>query len=645
VRRLVVLHLLLIVCFGSSVFAQMSERERLRWLRSKPRITAIEVTGTVRITPEDTARFTAEEVRSRLYAKTYSLWRRIKGDRRIYVQRETLGRDTLELAYLYLTNGFLGLQVDHSFERLDDGTAKVVVDVHEGRPFTYDSVVVSGEYPGVFGFEFRKKVRDFKPGKPINIVDLKDLEFVMKEFLANRGYPYTRIGFTIDTLAHTDRATVRFRADAGEKVHFGPVSIRGVEDYPVSVARRELTIDSGEVYSRREILRSRQRLFESGYFTTVQLNRATDIGDSLNPRFALSVRERKTHYVSAELGAVGQSNLRDLAWQTSAGFGKRDLLGSRRGQFEVSYYFSLLGADSRILENKYSLKFTEPWLVGFRVPLTLGFEWEPTLRDPDFDFKRTAWAASAELLFRYGREVRLTLGGEYESLKLSDFPEDQSINGLSDQTSGRRKLYTELRVDSRDNQFVPTRGQNTQVFVEYFGGFMGGDDDFWRVQSSWATYQIVWPGWVGAVRVKAGFAKPFGDSDSLLTDDLLLTGGASSVRSFRENRLGPLDDEGDPIGARYMYMGNIEFRWKTLQIFKPVPILKTFPLWQSLFIDIGNAARREEDIRLNRIAIAYGTGIQLISPAGPIRLDWAARIPTKAYDYDSRWHFTILYPF
>jgi outer membrane protein assembly factor BamA len=73
--------------------------------------------------------------------------------------------------------------------------------------------------------------------------------------------------------------------------------------------------------------------------------------------------------------------------------------------------------------------------------------------------------------------------------------------------------------------------------------------------------------------------------------------------------------------------------------------LKTFPLWQSVFVDVGGAFDEVEDIKPASLAVAYGTGVQIVSPAGPIRLDYARRLETDNYDFNERWHFTILYAF
>ncbi|HPI32680.1 MAG TPA: BamA/TamA family outer membrane protein, partial [candidate division Zixibacteria bacterium] len=74
-------------------------------------------------------------------------------------------------------------------------------------------------------------------------------------------------------------------------------------------------------------------------------------------------------------------------------------------------------------------------------------------------------------------------------------------------------------------------------------------------------------------------------------------------------------------------------------------LLENMPLWQTVFIDIGNGFTRVSEFSFSRLAYSYGTGVQIISPAGPIRLDYARRIETDDIPFDDRWHFTILFAF
>ncbi|MEW5995260.1 MAG: outer membrane protein assembly factor, partial [Candidatus Zixiibacteriota bacterium] len=283
--------------------------------------------------------------------------------------------------------------------------------------------------------------------------------------------------------------------------------------------------------------------------------------------------------------------------------------------------------------------------------LSLTAGWEPRLKDPVQNFRIETWSIALSTHKNFGPEIRTTLGTEYEGVNIFDIPKDriQLTREIEDKITVRRKLYGSFRRDSRDDPFIPRRGSVTDLSVEYFGGFLGGEVPFYKWQASWSSYQIVWPGWISATRFRVGQAHEFGESDVVPVEDRFYLGGANTIRGFRENTLGPLFDDGNPKGAGYIFVFNQEFRWRTLQVLRAFPLLKdlfeTLPLWQSVFFDMGNGFTHSDEFRIDALAFTYGAGVQLVSPAGPIRVDYARRIKTDRIDFDYRWHFTILYAF
>jgi outer membrane protein insertion porin family len=246
--------------------------------------------------------------------------------------------------------------------------------------------------------------------------------------------------------------------------------------------------------------------------------------------------------------------------------------------------------------------------------------------------------------------VKTTGGFEYNEVKLSDIAEGtEELIKEEEGISARRKLYATYRRDSRDNIFIPRKGSLSDISAEFFGGFLGGDDNFYKIEASWGRYQILWPGWISAIRLKGGYATAFGQSSVVPTEERLYLGGANSIRGFRENSLGPLYEDGSAEGGRITLIFNQEFRWKTIQFLRALPgigdFFETLPLYQSVFFDIGNGFRNNSEMKFRNLAMSYGTGFQIMSPAGPIRIDYARRIETDKYDFATRWHFTILYAF
>ncbi len=628
------------ICFSASVHG--IDRTELRWIRSKPPIDSIVISGN--------SFFKASEIKKRMYSRKSSFWKTIKGDRRTRIQRETYGRDTLEIKYLYLSKGFLGVQVQENFEVLgDDSSALVRIVIHEGRQFHYGEKKITGSFENRLASDFVKIAAGEKEGKPINLFDLHDATFDMKTVLANEGYPYATVSFALDTNDAQPQADVTFHIVSDSLVRFGDVSIEGAHRYPEEVARRELKIKPGELYRRNDIIDSQRRLVEAGYFSTFQLRSADTLADRLRPDFVLRVRERKPTFVTFKTG-VGQSEVRDLTWDFTTGFGKRNFLGSRRYNLQTQLSFGV-GRDTRLLNHNYRLRFTEPWFLGIRMPLSLTGTYEPGVKDPVQDYRIETWSIAVSTTKNFGREIKTDLGLEYEKVNIYGIPEDQVElkEELKKGISVRRKLYTKFRRDSRDDIFIARKGSVTDLSVEYFGGFWGGDNHFYKWQASWSSYQVVWPGWISATRFRVGWAEEFGASDEVPVDDRFYLGGANTVRGFKENSLGPVREDGSPRGANYTFVFNQEFRWRTLQVFRVIPILndllRTFPLWQSVFVDVGNGFTHTSEFKLGSLAYSYGTGVQIVSPAGPIRIDYARRIKTDKIDFDDRWHFTILYAF
>ncbi len=635
--------LLFTVCLLLLVSQEVSavDKAALRWARSRPRIDSIVIEGNHYLSDS--------EIRGHLYSRVRNLWLAVKGDRRSRVQRETLGRDTLEVKYLYLRNGFLGVRVQHSYEPVGrDSTALVRIVIDEGRQFRYGGKTVTGSYEEEFGWRLSAFANKLEMGEPVNPFGINDIKTETKTFLANRGYPYATVDIKVDTTGPPERCPVAVNVFSDSLVHFGDVVVKGAVNYPEYVALRELKIAPGGVYRREDILESQRRLFESGYYTTFQLRRAEQVSDRLNPDFVLSLRERKTRHMTFSAGA-GQSTVKDLLWDVSGAFGQRNFLGSRRYELLADYSFSF-GRDTRLITHRYRLRYTEPWFLGVRMPLAVTGQFEPRIKDPVQEFDKYTWSVSAVATKWYAQKIKVSLGLQYESINISGASDEivayaKTLEGNSE----RRKIYAIFRRDSRDDLFVPSRGSVTEFQADVWGGFLGGDDSFFKLQGSWSRYQIVWPGWIAATRLQGRWAEEYGKTECVPLDEALYVGGANTVRGFDENMLGPLIDKSTPAGARYTVVFNQEFRWKTVQIHQALPVLgglfKSLPLWQSLFLDIGNGFSDTREMRFDNLAMTYGTGLQIMSPAGPIRVDYARVIKTDRFDFDYRWHFTILYAF
>jgi len=610
----------------------------LRWLRKKPVIKSIAIEGN--------KFYSDSRIKRVMFSREDNIIRTIKADRNRRVQKETMLRDTSEVKYLYLTSGFLAVKLREIYEPiLPDSNARIVLTVDEGRQFFYGStsLLVNPAIDGDGEFDLKSKgelagiIGRVKISRPVDPFGLRQIVYDCKSYLANNGYPYARVAFSIDTVLENDRAKISFTIETDSLVHFGDVRINGAEHFDTSQVRREITFKSGDLYRRQDILESQKRLLGAGNYLTLQMySPAQDTADKskrLNPDFILNLKEKKPHYLSVKTGA-GQDPYKDLIWDFSAAWGKRNIFRSRQVEFSAKSSFVIF-TEWRVINHSYKIKFTEPWFLGLRMPLTLTGTFEPGVRSKVQQYRIQTWSLSLETFRELRQWFKIYNGLEYKSVNIYGLsPEDATKLRQDKGISIRQKLYTNIIRDRRDHPFIPTTGSMTTGRLEYAGGFLGGDESYYLIETSWSRYQRAWPGWISASRIKWGYVKEFGKSKSAPIDVRYYAGGANSIRGFGENDLGPKSSDGTPEGANVLIVGNQEFRF---------PLVSKF--WGSLFADMGNGFLNWRDIRLNRMAITYGAGLQFISPAGPIRFDYARRIRTKFIGSGYHFHFTILYAF
>lgn len=606
------------------------DQDMRRWLRKKPIIDSIVIEGN--------SFFSDTAIRKKLFSRKSDIIRAIKSDRRRRVQRETLMRDTSDIKYLYLSSGFLGVGMKETFEPIPpDSNALVRITIDEGRQFFYRKVSLTGSYDRRYHRDFVEIAARFEIGKPVDPFSLRQAVYDIKSVLANNGYPYAHANYMVDTTAGGVQANIVFNIMSDSLVHFGDVKIIGSKNFDTSLVQRELIFSRGDIYRRKDIIESQKRLLRTGYYLTLRLDSYTrdssSEADRLNPDFILNLKEKKPHYVSIETGAA-QDSIKDLIWPVSASWGKRNFLNSRSLELTARLSFVIF-TEWRLKDHGYRLRITEPWFLGIRMPLTLTGQFEPGVKSLLQPYRKQAWSISVATVRTIGEKLRILTGLQYEQVNIYGVSAEAEEQIKQEEgISIRRKLYLNIIRDSRNSLFIPSTGSLTALRFEYIGGFLGGGDSFYLLETSWSRYQRLWPGWISATRLKGGFVQEMGDFPEVSTDDRFYIGGANTIRGFSEKELGPKSEKGNPTGADIIIIANQEFRF---------PIIGKF--WGSLFTDIGNGYRNRSDIRWNTLAVSYGLGVQFMSPAGPIRLDYARRVKVKNIEPGDKFHFTILYAF
>jgi len=182
---------------------------------------------------------------------------------------------------------------------------------------------------------------------------------------------------------------------------------------------------------------------------------------------------------------------------------------------------------------------------------------------------------------------------------------------------------------------LPQRGSFHLASLEVGGFVLGGDADFLKTRLETAWFLDWLQPTVLALGLRLGLATPFGDTADLPIEKRFFAGGATTVRGYRERRLGPLDARGNPAGGNGLAVFNVEWR---------------FPIWRwfggAVFFDTGAVTAEVDDLAPDELRSGVGAGLRLSTPVGPVRVDVGYPLDrVERQDQKPRVYLSIGHPF
>ncbi len=488
---------------------------------------------------------------------------------------------------------------------------------------------------------------------------------------------------------------VVYRIVPGRPHRVRTVTLRGNAFTHDNIIERELSIEAGQPLHWNQVEESRQNLLNTSLFRDVTISPVLVDSTSGDTDLVVKVIERKPAFYEFGAGVGSLERVRVLAaWGHHNLFGTARRLEVRaRGSWNLEDVIGYSpGFDEGQINYRTDLRYVNPRLRDSRY----SFDWE-------FYMKRETRGESGINMFGYGSNlgtswlasprVRNTV---FLGYKVTDpevhplAPQDlidrfEEVNPGSDEV---RSINWAIFVDHRNDIFQPTAGMYSVGTLQLGGGFLGGDFSFFKWTAAWHNYRPVFLGGTVAIRFKVGGTRPYGKSldrgaDGVPYDDRFFAGGASTVRGYAHNSLGPqitdpdeLDDlnfssdvllpDNPARGGNYLMLTNVEWRL-------PLPLLRGLNLASVLFFEGGNVWESISDVRMLGFRLtskpgdptdpgstkvwdyrySYGTGLRLDTPVGPVRVDVGFPLKRVNYLSDTRnyqdpsavWHFSLGYPF
>ena len=545
------------------------------------------------------AYFTDRELRKEIQLKEFVL-PVISGPSSLY-RPEALRVDLQLIENFYQNHGFINIQLGDPVVEINREAGAITITVpvaNEGEQYKIGTVTLTADE--VFTVEeLRQKIR-LKTGEVYSREAVRRDILALTEAYADRGYAFADVTPTVSIDQQTRLVHLSFSTRPGSRVYIGRIDIFGNERTRDQVIRRELRIDEGELYSGSKLRRSRLRLTNLQYFEEVKIDTRRRAEEDLMD-LAVEVTEQSTGQFTAGLGF---SSIETVVFTASVT--QRNLFG--RGQS--------LTASARIggLSQDIVLDFQEPWLFG--QPILAGASLYRRGADFfTFDSIRTGFSLSIGRALGEFTRVSVTYG--FEILEIDDL--DPSASELLEEeegTSQTSSITPRLIWDSRNDRFDPSEGSVHSLEVQIAG--LGGSNHFYKVIGS-TTWHFALPGGLtGFVRGRFGIGESYGGGNLPAAERFFL-GGVTTVRGFEFRDIGPQDREGNPLGGTSFMQFNLE-------------IGRSFGRFLRLvaFTDAGNVYVVSNQFDIGELRRSAGFGIRLLTPVGPVRLDWGFKLDRRS---------------
>lgn len=544
------------------------------------------------------------------------------------------------LPQFYAERGYIDFAVTGDSLVVDPETGKgrLIIQVDEGPQYRLTDFVIRGNrvFPTAdLRRYFEERRRGLLSGLGLGADETGDSIFNAVAFetaaqevatlYANQGYIYSQVQPVVERLSTGDEdgppvVRVAWNITEGTPAYINRVMIQGNTYTHEDVIRQQIVTIPGDVYSQDLVIQSYQRISALGFFQT-PLEFPDIIPDDQTGDIDLTykVEEKQTGSVSFGTTLGGYSGVAGFL-----GYDQPNLFGQAKSghlRWEFGRY-----------ANNFETSYSDPSLGGSRYSGSLSLF---NRRDRFISFaegqRRQMGGAVRFGIPVFDFRTRLTAGYSLSRTRYEDFDDDQTSSVFSLPPGVQSTLSLGLMRSTIDHPVFPTTGAQQSVDVALNGGLLGGDGDFQKVLTS-GTWWVP----VGALGGDAPGSRPIrltlgltaeagmiaGDA-SRFPFDRFLMGGVQFGRPLRGYEEYTITPQGFvPEGSSELQLVD-RFGDAFLRLSAEYAMRLNDNISVGLFYDAGNVWRSPTEINPTRLARGAGFGVMLVTPFGPLGLDYA----------------------
>jgi outer membrane protein insertion porin family len=470
-----------------------------------------------------------------------------------------------------------------------------------------------------------------RAGDPFDAIAFQNASTSVEQLYANTGYIYAQVNPSFLRLPPSEeggqpRVQAIWNITEGSPAFINEVRVVGNTYTHEDVIRSQLLTLPGDLYSQDLVLASYQRISALGFFEAPLPNPdivPTETGDV---DITYRVIEKQTGSVNFGTTLGGYSGLAGFL-----GYDQPNLFGQAKSG-HLRWEFGQFS-------NNFEASYTDPSILGTRYSGSLSLF---SSRDRFFTFQEGRRRRTG-VGMRFGvpfwldrRDTRLNVGYSVSRTVYEEFEDEQQSSLFSLPPGVQSTLTLGLTRSNIDHPVFPTVGSRQEFEVSVNGGFLGGDGTFQKY-----TFASSWYVPVGTLGGDAPGSRPARFTLGLSLEAGAIVGDASrfpferfwmggvqfgkALRGYDETTITPrgyIPREADvPLDVRF---GDAYLRMSAEYALRVNDNISL-----NAFYDAGNVWNSFSEVNPTRLARGAGVGITLVTPFGPLGLDYA-------YGFDRR---------
>jgi outer membrane protein insertion porin family len=588
--------------------------------------------------------------------------------------RESLQGDLEKLRSFYMDRGYANFQVESTQVAIapDKDDIFITVNIDEGEVFKVREVKLGGNF--VVPEAELKRYLLADPGTTYSRKIMTLTQELLQNRLGEDGYAFAKVDPVATPVGDKDskELDITFFIDPGNRVYVRHITFVGANRINDEVMRREMRQMEGSWLSNIAVERSKQRLQRLPYIKKVESETKPVAGvpDMVDVEYTIEEGP------SAQLGGgIGYSESQSFI--LNGNYADSNFMGTGR---RVS-----VDLNSGRFSKVYGVSVTEPYFTADGIALTgsLTYRDQTQFVSAASDFSSETIGAGLDIGYPISEFQGIRFGLSYQRADLLTTENGSSLQAVEwvrsngnpserivDDGFGNQfrffgtkfntlELTTGWSFDSRNRSLFADRGQRHSFAASYAVPGVS-DVEYFVLNYEGLKYIPLFGRFTLALGAEVGYGMDIGDTTALPPFRQFFAGGPDTVRGYRESRLGPKDQFGNPYGGNLKVVGRAE-------VILPLPQKWASAARLSWFYDMGNVFSTgnryqftgrqrldgslgdpvEYDFKYDKLKHSTGLAVQWLAPLGIFRFSYA--LPLNAYrgddvvyeDEEERFQFSI----